>query len=207
MESLGRELMADLFMLLNNPFYEADVCSIEIKATVSPGLEELALVEARTEYSIYEPGDTVRVTARLRPWRAAEYDRVFEVGIPPRLAPGFYVIHLTDSAGAERLAQANRPGLYAPRSYPAIVQLLQSRDLPDNRLQLSLFQASTDIDLKGVPLRKLPASIEGVIASSAPGEWQARSVGRLIDRQVFDLPTPVAGSQSLAIQVVDHINR
>jgi hypothetical protein len=66
------QVLFDLFALMQNPFEEADVASIDISIDARVGRrDQIELVSLTPEHNRYLAGDTVRMQARLRQWRGS----------------------------------------------------------------------------------------------------------------------------------------
>ena len=193
-------------MLEENPFQEADIKSIDMSVDATPGVHQDMLVTARLEHPSYRPGDRVNVIGRFRPWRGDEYERTFAMDLPKALNEGNYVLHLTDSQGALRVERANHPCCYAPRDFEGIVNLVRNSDIADDELRLYLFEPATDINIAGYAMERLPGSMGAMIQNTAPAQSQFQSIGRELACQVQHADKLVMGSQSLVVQVSNHID-
>ncbi len=201
------EMMFDLFILTNNPFKTADIESIEMDVYLRPGMAYDTLLWLKSQYDTYESGETVRLTARLQPFKGEPYDRAFELMLPESLRSGAYVVHLTDSSGAVRIESLSRPGLFAPRNYEDVVRLINLVHQPEDQLRMYLFEPKLGLELKDASMNNLPGSLRSVIQASTPPGLQYQSIGALIVKQDYKSPGPVFGSQMQVIRVVDHIDR
>jgi hypothetical protein len=199
-------LLMDLFLLLKNPFAEADLASIDVGLRVWPGRHEDALLAVQTDHDAYKAGEAVRLTATIRPWRGDDYEHCFSIRLPEDLQPGPYVLHVIDAAGAQRMDRMMHPGHYQPRTFDEVVDLVRRVDQPANQLGVALLEPAIDLDLRGEVLGRLPASVEGLIQATAAPRDRQPAVGHLLAQQTFQTPGPVSGSQTVLIQVVDHFD-
>jgi hypothetical protein len=199
-------MLFDMFLLVENPFHEANVHSIDAEMTVRPGLQQTVFIGARLEHPAFLAGDRVRVTGRFRPWREQEYDRDFYFDLPRDLRPGTYVLHLADNNGALHIEKANRPENFMPRDYNGILRFIEHSAGSDDELKLYLFEPATDLNLSGYALAQLPSTTAMLIQSTAPPRLQLQSVGKLLSVTTQHMPESIYGTQTLMIQVVDHFN-
>ena len=203
-----RSLMFDLFLLLDNPFHEADIASIDVTLEARHGnLRQQSLTGLTTSHARYEPGDMVRMEARLQPWRGPEQVRAIDLELPAALTPGTYIIHLADAAGAQMVERRHAPGPFTPRQYEDILDLLEVNSAPADELRLYLFEPATDLVLRGRSLAGMPSSMERVMRGSAPAQLQQESVGRRIAQHILNMDAPTYGSAMAMIEVVRHINK
>jgi hypothetical protein len=200
-------LAFDLFALLENPYREAQIESLEVYLEAERGLHYDTLVSLRSQHRQYEAGDRVELWAEMLPWRGRQYERSFEIELPPDLDPGNYVIHLADAQGAHRVLRSHQPSLYAPRDYEDVLEMVRAHSQPRDELWLYLFAPALDLELKGESFRGLPDSVAGVMRATAPPQLQQQAVGDLVWARTFPTETPTFGSSSITIQVVDHFNR
>lgn len=200
-------LLRDLYLLLDNPFAEADIAEIDVAMQIEPGYREDQLLALQTRHEQYLAGETVELTARFRPWRGDDYDRRLQIAIPEGTRPGVYVVHLTDSSGSQRMDQTMHPGRFSPRTFDEVVALAASLNYPADELRLSLVEPAVDLDIRGREFRNLPASVGGVIQATTPARDQQSAVGRLVERHSINVDVPVIGSATVAIRVVEHLDR
>jgi hypothetical protein len=199
-------MLFDMFMLVENPFHEADVRSIDMTIDVKSGVHQDTLVAARLQHPAYRPGDRVSVIGRFRPWHGLEFEREFSLDLPRDLAEGSYVLHLADSQGSMRVERSNHPCSFAPRDFDGVIDLIRNSDISDDELRLYLFEPATDVHVAGYAMDRLPGSMGTLIQNTAPVQTQYQSIGREVASQVHHTDGLVIGSQSLIVQVSNHID-
>lgn len=199
-------VLFDLFVLMENPYEQAEIARVEADIAVEPGFRQELLVSARLDRPTCLAGETVNVVARLRPWRGPEYERTIPVAVPAGLAPGSYVLHVADSVAALRIERAHHPERYLPRDFNGVVELTQQANVPDDELRLYLFEPALDLNLDGQQMGNLPSSMATLIQSTAPAQLQQQSVGRLLDAQTLHAGQALAGAAALTVQVVNHFD-
>jgi hypothetical protein len=199
-------MLFDMFMLVENPFREADIKSVEMNVEVTGGVHVDQLVAARLDHATYRPGDRVSVIGRFRPWHGAEYEKTYSLDLPADLEPGGYVAHLTDSAGAMRIERSNHPCAFAPRDFDGVVGLIQKNDISDDELRLYLFEPATDVAINGFALDRLPFSMSALIQTTASPQVQNQAIGRELACQVNHHEGTIVGNQSLVVQVANQIS-
>jgi hypothetical protein len=169
-------------------------------------LRQDQIVTADTDRERYLAGETVRLRARLMPWRGEEYTHELALKLPDGIKPGFYVIHLADSSGQRRIAQTHRPAVFDPRTFDEVVALAQEIDYLGNELRLYLYEPDIALDVKGTSLAGIPSTMEAMIQRTTPPQWLKQAIGRQLGEWTYPMPAPVFGSLSLIIQVVEHFN-
>ncbi len=202
-----RSLMFDMFALLGNPFREADIVSVDVTLEARSGmLRQQGLVGLTATHSHYRPGDTVQLEARLLPWRGPEFTHPIQLELPADIAPGSYVIHLTDAAAAQQVERTNAPGPFAPRTYEDVLDLVDVVDLPADELRLYLFEPAHDLVLQGKSLAGMPGSMQALVRGTALPQVQQQAVGRRLDRRLLRMDAPTYGAATVTIEVAAHIN-
>ena len=200
-------MMRDLFLLIENPFLEADIASIDVSIHVRPGIALDRLLWVQPGRSQYRPGDRVRLQARFQRWRADEYERTFEMDLPDDLKPGVYVLHLADAAGSLAIESAHHPGQFQPYDFDDLFDLIGRLATPANQLRLYLFEPAVELDLQGHAMGNLPTSTMQLIQATAPGYLQQKAIGRLVTRRTEHTEAPVSGNASMAIGVRKDLER
>lgn len=203
----ARPLMQDMFLLLRNPYEQADVESIEIDVRIDPGYGADQLLNAEPRYDRLESGDPLEIETRWRPYRGAEYDRPLKLELPDDLKPGIYVVHLADANTSRRIDQIHNRGKFRPRNFDQIVEVTQALDYPDNEFRVYCFEPALGLSLQGEPIESIPGSIQAPLARSASDSLADPVIGRLVQSETFDSPTPMGGSATFLIEVAPYLPR
>lgn len=200
-------ILFDLFMLEHNPFEEADIASLSVSLDAREGRrDQFEIVAVTPEHSRYLAGDTVRMQMRLRRWRGSEEIRPIQLKLPNPLKPGAYSIQIADAGATLGIERMYRPGIFAPRQFEDIFGLIDAMNMSPDQLRLYLIEPTPGIVLKGAPLGRIPTTIESLVRETAPAPLQQHASGARLDMQVLTMESPISGSATLAIEVVDHFN-
>lgn len=200
-------VMMDSFMLVGNPFREIDVASVEMDVEVTPEFRVDRLLRATPRRARVEPGETLALTTVWQPFRGAEYERVLEIPVPADLADGSYVLHLLDAAGETMMRQRRDPGAFQPRSAEDVLALVRADDVPANRVHLHFMEPGVGSGVGGRSLEGAPASMQGLVAATAPFELQSPVIGRELAVVASDFDAPVTARATLQIEVARRRNR
>ena len=200
-------LLQDLYLLYDNPFAEGELASIDVRFDVEPGLHEEALIGLSAPHTTLEAGETIQLRARFQPWRAPEYERSISFALPADLAPGFYILHMTDASGSQRILRARQPALFSPRSFDDVLELVDFAPPLQTSIELGLYEPVLGTDVSGHSLGSLPSSVEPIVQKTAPPLDLGETVGRRVAGDTLRLAAPVYGSQSMLIEVVAHLDR
>lgn len=200
-------LMQDMFLLMNNPFRQADVASIEVGVEVREGYERDVLLNAEPLYARLASGEKLEVKTRWRRHRGAEYEKTIGVDLPADLRAGRYVVHLADAATSQRVDTMHNRGRFRPRNFEQVVEAVQALEYPENRLMAYVFEPELGMSLQGETVEGIPGSIEGVLTQSAPQNIADPVVGRLIQSESVEFEAPVFGRATFLIEVTPHLPR
>lgn len=103
-----RDLNELLSLLSTNPFGQVPIRRVRLSVTITPGRKTAALERLAVDRNRVAPGETVRVTAVLRPWRGSPEVRTLEVKIPDGAPEGR--AYLSVSGGASGLPRRPAAG-------------------------------------------------------------------------------------------------
>jgi hypothetical protein len=203
----GRALLQDMFLLLRNPFEQADVESIEIEVNVDHGYRNDQLLAAEPRYRRLKPGEPLMVDTRWRPYRGAEYSRILTVDLPEDLNAGSYVVHLADAITTQRIDQTHNRGRYRIRDFDQIVEVVNRLEYPEDRISVFVFEPKIGMSLQGESIEAVPGSIERLVARSAPDDRVDPVIGRSVQRQTFETEAPIEGQATFLIEIAPYLPR
>jgi hypothetical protein len=148
--------------LMSNEFANAPVNAVTLHLRDDDRIRTAKLIEASVESpsdGAWNPGDTVRVHARLKPYRGDEFVETFEVKIPADIAPGKAHIFVGSGSDANRLNFSLVPP--DPRNLGHVVGVIQ-RLRASTDLMVALYAGAEGAVVSGVYLPKLPVSMQSV---------------------------------------------
>lgn len=203
----ARPLMQDMFLLMRNPFEQADVESIQVEVQIDPGFGADELLSAKPRYDRLESGDSLVVETRWRPYRGAEYDRTLTLDLSDELKPGTYVVHLADAATAQRIDQIHNRGQFRPRNFEQLLELTRALDYPDHEFRVYVFEPALGMSLQGEPVEAIPGSILTLLARSTSSHLADPVIGRVIQTETFDSDKPLGGSATFLIEIAPYLPR
>lgn len=95
----ARDVAWPIQMMMNNPFDEVRVRSVDATATVESGARVIEILSAASARESYKPGETAQVRVRTRRHGDdAVATRLVDVPLPATLADGDYPITVSDAA-------------------------------------------------------------------------------------------------------------
>lgn len=200
-------LMQDVFLMVGNPYRQADVESIQVDLDLEPGFRVDSLLQAAPRYTALRPGETVEVDLVLQPYRGETYKRRISVPLPGDLPRGSYVIHLADAETSRRIDQRHAPANFRPMNFEQTFELASRLEYPETRLRAYLMAPAVNLSLGSAPLEELPGSIETVVSSTAPADLQMPVLGRILAKQDESFDFPISARTSFAIEVTPYLAR
>jgi len=184
--------MLDLMeVVYENPFELGRVEELDVEVLLKPGIELVELMAVHTHSRVVNPGSSIDVTLRLRPFGDVIEERRIQVPIPRNLAG--QEVTLKFDAG-----DTVQPPWAIPRDFDALIELVNS-SYPASSLVVSLEQPGRGLRMSGHVVENLPASmLDAMMATSGTRH------GRLLasqHRQVIDLDRIVTGEAKLKLEV------
>ncbi|MCE5187230.1 MAG: hypothetical protein LLF76_14000 [Planctomycetaceae bacterium] len=140
-------------LLMNNPFEEAKIDSIEVKMTVEPRNMAASIWSVNVSNTRVRPGQTIHATVAMKSYRSLEETVSMDFDVPQNLSPGKYVLQIlgaqqyqafvskmapqrfrafdmsTLKSGLSDLFQYRRDRLYAVMAVPSTGIVLRQHEL------------------------------------------------------------------------------
>jgi hypothetical protein len=184
--ALYSPLAAVLQMLVYNPYQPVRVTRVECDTEIVPGRRtaEIEAVELNSE--TYAPGETVKATVRLRPYKGEPRRVPVELKLPADIPEGSYTATVCDDMARARLALRDDPTLANPRSTRTLLEAVQLQmGVKRTNLVLRVPVGATGVAMGGTSLPKLPASMVQVLGNGRRTGAQSLSEA-LVARQPTD---------------------
>jgi hypothetical protein len=185
-----------------NPFEPVRIKRIACDTTLTPGRITADIEAVELESDVYMPGETLRASVFLRPYKGPRQRVNVRLKLPADLAPGTYSALICDDPTNTRLALRESPVLWNPTN---LDQHLQSLDLQTSVQRTSLVVrlpiGDTGVSLDGQTLPDLPGSMVEMLSSGRRTGAQTMA-GALVSKHATDWV--VQGSQSVKFTVVKH---
>jgi hypothetical protein len=164
--ALYSPVAALLQMLVYDPYQPVHVTRVDCETEIEPGRRTADIEAVELDSDTYAPGDKVRATALLRPFRG-ELRRVpVELKLPADLREGTYTATVCDDQARARLALRDDPTLANPRSTRALLDAVQLQlGVKRTNLVLRVPVGATGVAVGGTSLPKLPGSMVEVLGN------------------------------------------
>jgi hypothetical protein len=189
------QMLAPVRRLLLNPFAKTELRSMRFDLEVRDRMEMATLESLRAYPLEVEPGDTVTVYVRLKPFQAAEEEAVLRIQVPEQAEEKFSI----RVAGGSQMA----PDVAPPQSVDDLIAALHKL-YPARSLVAGYSLPGRGVDLMGQRLRRLPASVVSVLTPASATSARAIPESRTL---VQEVPYVVVGSDEIQVKVRTPLRR
>ena len=146
------------------------------------------------------PGDSLPMKVSLRTFRGEEVVVSIPVEVPAGVAPGRYVIVVSDGAGISQAEQREMRQAFVPRSLDQIVRAVNSiRKSTQIYTRLQRFEEGAAVS--GTLLPGLPPSMMQVLGGSEGGDPVVRTGTTVVWDGEKPVDFSVKGARFLAVQI------
>jgi hypothetical protein len=199
-QALGSGLLGDLAPIYSNEFQVRSIRRIAADVHLRDGIERAVLSSAHVDRSIARPGQRLRISAYIKPWREPQRRVVITLPIPADVADGPYNVVVADARQRTAAEVSRAPGLYDPKSFADLVRIIDIQ-FPSNRLYALLTAPDRGFTIDGQEFADLPPSIVQTLGKLNDREKIRPTVGRIEAEATLELPYVVTGSHLTQIQV------
>ncbi|MBY0233011.1 MAG: hypothetical protein K2W96_27330, partial [Gemmataceae bacterium] len=153
--------------LSHNPFKELKAKRISCTAKVEASRTTADLDAMELDRAVYAPGDTVKATVWLKPWRGGRERVEVSLKLPDDMPEGEHSAIACDGATSARQDVRNHPGLMFPMSAEQVVDSLEALSKARRTaLALRVPLGVHGVVSGGKALPTLPGSVAHILASS-----------------------------------------
>jgi len=187
-----------LAALTMNPYKEVQIEGVDYEIELKPGFDVALIKSVRAERLRVAPGSDVTLHVRLLEWQGEEIPREVPLHIPETARPGSQVQVLVCDAVTNMMIDARMdPGLFAPKSFEQLVDMLQESK-PNRNLFVRAAFVEEGVRYGGQPMPALPSSTLSILQLGASGRADP-----LTSDRVHSVETPyiLEGSHTLTLTV------
>ena len=150
--------------LNNNTFGAVKIQRLDCQVEVQPGRRTAEIEGVEIEADTYAPGDILKATVYLKPYRGARQRVPIELALPADLPDGAYTAQVSDDLNATRLELRDNPTLAFPQTLEQLFDSLRAQTKA-KRTQLAIRLPTQDagVVLHGKPLPNLPPSMVQIL--------------------------------------------
>jgi len=150
MSDVGQEFYSAVGLLMNNPFEEVKVDSIDVKMSVEPVDTTASVWAVNVDQTTVHPGETMTASVVLRSHRSQEQTVDVDLQIPETLKPGTYKVQILGPSEYQSFVSKAAPQRFRAVDLDSLETVLVRR-LEDRRDRL---YAVMPIPASGVVLRQ-----------------------------------------------------
>jgi hypothetical protein len=165
--ALYSPLAAVLQMLVYNPYQPVRVTRVVCETEIVSGRRTADIEAVELETDTYAPGETVKATVLLRPYKGEPQRVPVELKLPTDLPEGAYTATVCDDQVRARLALRDDPTLSNPRSTRALLDAVQLQlGVKRTSLVLRVPVGATGVAVGGTSMPRLPGSMVQVLGDA-----------------------------------------
>jgi len=199
---VGSDLSRPLAAMLNNPFGEAKVHSIDVTIRIENGTRAAKLEGVTLDRHRYAPGDRVVATARFRRYRGPRFTRTITLRLPKDLPPGEHTLAVGDWQMAQRALKKRRPRWFDPRNLEQLlVSLQRAAETRTDRLYAHLDLPAAGVTVDTQAIGDAPPTVAAILSEARPLDVTVTSEAVTAEVNMDEV---VSGSTEVKVNVVKH---
>jgi hypothetical protein len=197
--ALYNPISSIIYQLTYNSYKQVRVKKVECETVLKPGRISADIEAVELESDTYAPGETVKATVFLRPYKGQRQRVPVSLKLPADLPEGSYTAQVCDDLSNARLDLRDNPTLYNPQNVEQIFAALKVQtDAKRTNLVLRVPVNAVGVALDGKSLPNLPPSMVAILGQSRRTGAQTMG-GALVARRATDWV--VQGSETVKFVV------
>jgi hypothetical protein len=200
--ALYTQVGAVVNILTRNSFQPVKIKRIDCRTRIKPGRRTAEIEAVELSSDTYEPGETVKATVFLRPYKGVRQRVPVTLKLPADLPEGSYTATLCDDLRNAHQTLRDNPTLNNPADLERVFASVRVQTgVRRSNLVLRLPVPDSGVALNGKPLPHLPPSMVQLL-----GNGRRTGAQPLSDALVSRRPTDwvIQGSESVRFTVVRH---
>jgi hypothetical protein len=165
--SLARDVMDLIGAIIGNGFEKARFESVQVNLVVIEQRKSGRIVDASVDRPVANPGDTIAVTVRVRPFAGKEYSKTVSLEIPRNTPAGDLLIKVTDGVSASMDEAQRNPLSTDPRSLDELLDLIRSSK-PANSIVVTASSSDKSVYAREGEMPSVPPSFLAIVRKSQP---------------------------------------
>ncbi len=163
------------------------------------------ILTAETDKDEYKPGETVKVTFWLRPFREDLQKRTIDITLPKTLDEGTYSLMILDGGARETMELSRVPGKQTIHNFEQLVDTI-SRHYPQNNIYFAMQNPIPGITFEGEEMAVLPSSVRQAISGAAAPGFADDTMGTILTEKRISTDYNIRGKKVLGIKVSKYKN-
>ena len=185
-QALYNPIASIIHQLSYNNYKQVRVTRVECDTVLRPGRISADIEAVELDADTYAPGDTVKATAFVRPYKGQRQRVPVSLKLPADLPEGQYTAQVCDDMANARQELRDNPTLFNPQSVEQIFAGLKVQTAAKRtHLALRVPVNAVGVALDGKALPSLPPSMVAILAQGRRSGAQTMS-GALVARQATD---------------------
>jgi hypothetical protein len=198
-QSLYHPIAGIVNIMAYNAYKPVRILKIECETTILPGRRTAEIEAVELEADIYAPGDTVKATVFVRPFKGLRQRLPVSLKLPVDFPEGSYSALICDDLTNARQELRDNPILNSPQNLTQVFDAIEVQtSAKRTNLVLRVPTNAVGVALDGKALPNLPPSMVHILAHSRRTGAQAVG-GALVSRQNTDWV--IQGSESVRFTV------
>jgi hypothetical protein len=182
-QALYNPISSILHQLTYNTYKQLRVTRVDCETTLRPGRVSADIEAVELDADTYAPGETVKATAYVRPYKGQRQRVAVSLKLPADLPEGTYTAQVCDDVTNSRLDLRDNPTLYNPQNVDQIFAALKVQtDAKRTNLVLRVPVSAAGVALDGKALPSLPPSMVAILGQSRKSGAQTMG-GALVNRE------------------------
>jgi hypothetical protein len=192
--------IANLVTIMNyNSYKPVRINKIECETTILPGRHSAEIESVELEADTYAPGDTLKATVFVRPYKGLRQRLPVTLKLPSDFAEGNYSVLVCDDLTNARHELRDNPVLNSPQNLSQVFDAIDVQtSVKRTNVVLRVSTNAVGVALDGKALPNLPPSMVNIFAHSRRGGAQPMG-GALVSRQ--NTEWVIQGSESVRFTV------
>jgi hypothetical protein len=185
-QGLYYQVASIINLLAYNSYKPVRINKIECDTIISAGRRSAEIEAVELDSDAYAPGDTVKATVFVRPYKGLRQRLPMTLKLPADLAEGSYSALICDDLSNARYELRDNPILSSPQNLDQVFKSLQLQTaVRRTNLVLRVPTSAVGVALEGKALPNLPPSMVQILGHSRRTGAQAIG-GALVARQNTD---------------------
>jgi hypothetical protein len=169
---LASDLVRPIGAMLENPWTAPpEILSVNVHVTVEPKARVAEILELKLDSRVYRPGETLKGTLLIDPYRQARQSKPIAFDLPSDLPEGNYQLTVCNSTSSLRLMQSEMPQRFEPHTLSELMDALREVAVPRaDQIFLRLQLPEGGLSIKRNELPNLPVSKMQILSQDQKSE-------------------------------------
>jgi hypothetical protein len=182
-QALYQQIGSLVNMLTYNTYKPVRITRIECQTRILPGRRTADIEAIELDSEVYSPGDTLKATLHVRPFKGLRQRLPVSLQLPPDLPEGTYTAIVCDDLTNARLELRDNPNLNNPQNLNQVFEGLKIHtSAKRTNIVIRVPVSAVGVALGGNSLPNLPPSMVQILGSSRRTGAQTMG-GALVSRQ------------------------